>query len=293
MPKLKLEKDLRYLYVADKLAEWYPSVYEQLKEIVGDNLKVIPGCKDVWARDFMPLNGCDGSLISFDYNPDYLLRKHEDEYRTSQKELLYDVKLYNGRQLTYGQGKEERAVVLDGGNVVSCGDKVIVCDKIVLENDALESRGDFKARLEKQLGSEVVFVPWDYTEEPFGHADGYAVYLGGNRVMMNNSAQSNPEYAARLKSSLVDAGFEVVEFCLKNRSFNDWVYINYVQWGDLILVPALGLKDDEEAQQFISKATGLPLGKIKLVKMPKSLIEMGGALHCCTWNSDCEINEVK
>lgn len=163
-----------------------------------------------------------------------------------------------------------------------------MCDKVRLENGYfLDSKEKMEETFEEQLGAKIVFVPWDYEDEPYGHADGYVAYLGGNKVLMSNCREYNPCFADRLKQALVEkGGFEVTELTLKNESENDWVYINYVRYKDIILMPALGLKGDEEAREIIAEANNMPIDKVRMITLPRSLVNYGGALHCCTWNSD-------
>lgn len=280
---LKQEKDLKYLCVADCLLRDYPAIVSQLQKAIGkENVGIIPGCQDYWVRDFMPLNRRDGRLLSFTYRPDYVMRKLQLQYITNQQKLLDELGWPCDELRVNGQ-----RLVLDGGNVVVGDRHIFICDKALLENEPVDDAEDFKHQLKEQLGGDIVFLPWNYTVEALGHADGYVNYLGKGRVMMTHCEQGSTDYGARLWKTLRDAGFDVVEFQLRNRNQIDWAYMNVVQWRDLILMPAFGLKGDAEAQAFIAHAMELSEEKVIPIRLPHNLVERyGGAIHCLTWNSD-------
>ena len=84
--------------------------------------------KHVWARDYMPLQLQKSLFYSYQYSPDYLLGY--DGYIPDVEKILEELQI----------GRKSVNVVLDGGNVVKCGDKVIMTDKIFRENDGTEKR---------------------------------------------------------------------------------------------------------------------------------------------------------
>ena len=62
---------------------------------------------------------------------------------------------------------------------------------------------------------------------------------------------------------------------------NSWAYINFLQVGNLVLVPRLGIPEDEQALQQIAEA--MPLCKV--VGVPAfEAVRKGGALNCISWN---------
>lgn len=76
----------------------------------------------IWVRDFMPIQTGKHSFVQFRYDPDYL--KDEPEYKPDVEAILAGLNI----QVTQSD------IVLDGGNVISCGEKAIVTDKIFKEN---------------------------------------------------------------------------------------------------------------------------------------------------------------
>ena len=119
-------------------------------------------------------------------------------------------------------------IVLDGGNVIKCGDKVIMTDKIFKENPGYQ-RQDLVDALENLFFAELVIIPWD-KYEMYGHADGMVRYIDGNRVLLNNYINFDPCLRKRLLEVL-SAHFEVEELNYKavRPSKLSWVFLNYLQ----------------------------------------------------------------
>lgn len=90
-------------------------------------------------------------------------------------------------------------IVLDGGNVVKCGDKVIMTDKIIDENPMRFYR-DILRELENHFRAQIVLIPRDR----YGHADGMVRWIDGNRVLMNNYADFDPKLGKEVKAALFE-----------------------------------------------------------------------------------------
>ena len=112
----------------------------------------------IWARDYMPVQVSEKKFVKFNYSPDYL-RDYPD-YKPDTSAILSEL----------GLTVIDTDWVVDGGNVVSCGDKVIMTNKIFRENPNVE-RAKLVDTLSQLLEAEVVLIPEDVYEE-YGHADG-------------------------------------------------------------------------------------------------------------------------
>ena len=88
-------------------------------------------------------------------------------------------------------------IVLDGGNVVKCGDKVIMTDKIIDENPMRFYR-DILRELENHFRAQIVLIPRDR----YGHADGMVRWIDGNRDLLNNYVQTDPCLRKRVLEAL-------------------------------------------------------------------------------------------
>lgn len=87
------------------------------------NFEMLPGTKDIWVRDFMPIQKDVKSFIGYEYNPDYL--KEEQQYITSDVQKCFE---FTHNSLTTIDA------IVDGGNVIKCNNKVIMTDKVFVEN---------------------------------------------------------------------------------------------------------------------------------------------------------------
>lgn len=140
--------------------------WKNIKKTLDDNnvpYGLLPGTKDVWVRDFMPIEMADNSFVSYLYRPDYL--KNDKGYITSDVDGCYDFTDSTVRKTP---------IAIDGGNVIRCGDKIIMTDKIFKENGCTSPKM-LPKMLEEAFQAELILIPWD-TGEKFGHADGMVRY---------------------------------------------------------------------------------------------------------------------
>lgn len=74
---------------------------------------------------------------------------------------------------------------------------------------------------------------------------------------------------------------ETLKYKVDKTDKNSWAYINYLQVGNLALVPQLGISEDEQALQQIAEA----MPQCKVVGVPAlEAVRKGGALNCISWN---------
>ncbi len=191
----------------------------------------------------------------------------------------------------------ETSIKMDGGNVVICGNKIVMTDKVFTENGRIKGDNDFLQELKKAFGGrEIIIIPWSApgTSDPdsgldvYGHSDGFIKYAGDNRILMSADHMLHAEEAKAIKTVLTNNGFDVREMDfsqIPNDKLNfdlNWAYINFLQVGNLIFMPYFeGLAENDIAQGYIQEA--FPDCKIVPVEM-SDVVKEGGALHCLTWN---------
>ena len=146
------------VFISDRLGKCYPQIAGALESIFGNNLKIIPDTKDIWARDYMPIQIDTDRFVQFRYEPDYL--KREANLRTE-----------NASDLIGLANCQRSDLNIDGGNIVRWSDAVVMTEKIYKENRSVK-RPQLRRQLQKILGVERLIVipmePGDY----IGHADG-------------------------------------------------------------------------------------------------------------------------
>lgn len=231
----------------------------------------------------MPIQLTTDELVAYQYRPDYLSNPKLHQYITDTdvvvEQLLNE---YPGVEIKHLD------LILDGGNVVKCGDTIVMTEKVFKENPDWP---EFMIidKLEEAFGCEFMFLPWDKTEE-YGHSDGIIHYVGGNRVLLTNYDDFSPAYF-RSFINYLERKFEVIplEYPIKNKSEYNWAYINYLHVGNLILVPQLGIDEDLLALDQIQQA--MP-NNYKILGIPAmEAVSKGGALNCVSWNIDGNISK--
>ena len=221
----------------------------------------------------MPIQTDEKRFVSYKYYPNYLVKKHKEQYITDVKDVENVDFLHQAEVVTLD-------LVLDGGNVVKCGNKIVMTEKVFVENEE-KSRNEVQRFLEEAFQCEIVFLPWD-EREIYGHSDGIIHYLGENSVLMTNYDDFDKTFAQDFLR-ILEKHFDVktLKYNVEKTDKNSWAYINYLQVGNLVLVPQLGIPEDEQALQQIKEA--LPLCKV--VGVPAfEAVRNGGALNCISWN---------
>jgi len=230
--------------------------------------------KDIWARDYMPVQLERSRFVKFRYTPDYL--RGYTNLITGDEVL----EVIGAKGIT-----KKSNLILDGGNIISLGKQVALTDKVYKENP-WNTRDQVRARLREDLESDdLVIIP----KEPYdiiGHADGVIRMIEDGRVLINEY-KLIPYYRDKLVETLKEAGLEF-EFMphVYTPSKGDLpsavgIYLNYLRVGDLIVIPVFGLPEDDEAVYKIEDL--FPQATVKAVRA-EELAEEGGVLNCISWN---------
>ncbi|MCQ2147406.1 MAG: agmatine deiminase family protein [Bacteroidales bacterium] len=244
-------------------------------DIHGVTWSLLSGTRDIWCRDYMPLQIYPGKLAGYRYYPDYLLRNERDKATITDTELVCRM---NGLRCDSSLA----SVVLDGGNVVKADGRVIMTSKVFEENPGVDLSW-FIDHFERTVGAHMVVLPWDSNEE-FGHSDGICRYIGNDRVLMTNYADFDTKMAVRFRRAL-EAHFEKVE----ELEFNSgkvhkysWAYINWLQTEQVLIIPSFGIPEDSQALEQISRLMPEYAGSIEQVDA-SDLVIHGGCFNCCSW----------
>ena len=229
---------------------------------------LLPYTKDYWIRDFMPIQISETEFIQYKYKPDYLQSKQY--YITNPdiccKHLNIPTKKIN--------------IIFDGGNCIKCSDCIIMTDKVFLENSNL-SKIQVINILEETFQCEIVFIPWDKNEK-YGHADGMVRHIMQNKILLNNYINIDKPLRNRMLNILQNR-FDIIEldYNIPKQSIHNWAYINFLQIGNLILLPALDILEDKQAYKQFSKIfEGVKVEQVNI----SEIVKLGGALNCISWN---------
>lgn len=265
------------VFFSDLLPERCPTLYQSLDKILKENAighRLLSHTKDIWCRDYMPIQTSEKRFVFYKYNPDYLQTKY-------YQRTITDVNRVGNIECLRQDGEViDLDLVIDGGNVVRCDDKLVMTEKVFYENKD-KSRNEIQRLLEEAFECDIIFLPWD-RKEIFGHGDGIVHYVGDNRVLMTNYADFDTLKAHQFLKKL-EKYVEVIplKYNVKRKHERSWAYINFLQIGKLVLVPQLGIPEDEQALQQIADV--MPLCKVIGVPALEA-VRKGGALNCISWN---------
>ncbi len=221
----------------------------------------------IWARDYMPIQVNKEKFVRFRYTPDYL--EDYPEYKPDTSAILAAL----GIQVV------DTDIIIDGGNIISCGDKVIMTDKIFKENPNY-SKVALIDKLTALLEAEPILIPWDKHEE-YGHADGMVRYMGNGHVLLNNYCDFDKLLRKKLLAAL-SPHFEIMELHYGAYTDKSWAYINFLHTGQHIFIPMTENKVGDIAFRQIAEA--YPKCECHPIRECGCIIKEGGALNCSTWN---------
>lgn len=276
-----VQKNTQTVYLSELLKVRFPEACKRLIDILnrhGISFSFLKGTKDIWCRDYMPVQIPSGKLIQFRYDPSYL---KNPQYSDSRSNIEYVDKANNINPIFSD-------INLDGGNVVMFGNKAILTDRVFSENPDWIKEA-LLSELSKILECEIIVIPaykldYDFT----GHADGMIRFVDENTVLVNNLEQDfkymkNTIIRAFDKANLKYINFPWFEHKIKgNNDHAIGVYLNYLEVENLIVMPVFGVPGNKDAEA---------LAKLKEV-FPNKIIEtidfndvalIGGILNCTTW----------
>lgn len=270
------DKETNFVYFSSKLKEWYE--YDRIIKIL-DTHNIPYGelkeTKDIWCRDYCPFQIDDDTFVQFEYKPSYLRGYPNDRTKPKNIPQLKDLNI------------NESKINLDGGNIVKSKNKVIITDRIFSEN-CKELRDKF---LIKSLSDALHINPKDIIiipagkEEITGHADGMVRFINdkidNNRILVNKDLTS-------IKYTLKNLyNFDIIDFPVRYNNYDVnyesaiGIYINFLQVGNLIILPVFGFKEDDEAYKIIEKEfNGCDIETININRIG----QQGGLMNCISWN---------
>ncbi len=172
--------------------------------------------------------------------------------------------------------------MIDGGNVVKCGDRIVMTEKVFNENP-IKTHEEIISELQELFGCKIIFLPWDKYEK-HGHSDGIVRWLGAGKVLLT-AYELDLEMQTRFEK-ILSKHFEVEKLIFtrpRHGKKNTWAYINFLQTDKVIIIPALGTPEDEEALVQFKAFFPKYEGRIEQLNV-KRIINKGGALNCVSWN---------
>ncbi len=273
------DEQTNVLYYADTLPKKHREFYTAFDQAIADLgiiPKEIPGTRDVWAKDYMPVQINESSFVLFRYQPDYLVSTAKWRKTISDTERICQ---------DMGINCKTSDIVLDGGNISRGYGMAILCDKVFKENQNISEKSLVR-QLETVLEVEkIIFIP----THPFditGHSDGILRWYGKDTVLINDYRDDPTGYGLHLRMALHNAGLDYIEipyYPYENVTDDDATgeYINFLWMQQGIVVPLFGMKEDNKAMRVMEQL--FPWKTISTVKASGLSIH-GGVLNCISWN---------
>jgi len=253
----------------------------QVLDTCGMQYDFLNKTRDIWARDYMPIQVSKDKFVEFRYDPDYLqgLGKERRAIKT-YPDIVCD---------NLGIKTVKSDIILDGGNVVKSDKAVILTEKLLLENCRTYNENELIQQLEILFETDkIVLIPKD-PSEIYGHSDGMVRFVDNDTVLINWYYRTcDKDFRDELLQPITEKGlkYEWLDIGLDNEDVDDynWAYINFLQTEDLILVPKMGIKEDDIAYSQICKfyKSYSDRGKVFQVDS-RQIVENEGALNCISW----------
>lgn len=238
----------------------------------------LEGTRDIWCRDYMPIQKEEKHFIQFRYEPSYL-----EGYAHLQSNPV-EVLTENGWKV-----QEHSGINLDGGNVVKWEDKVIVTTRIFEENPHMEPDTILK-ELSRLFEAEVYTIP-SINKDMTGHADGHLRFVNKDTVVVNEMKE---EYAYWKKGfdKMIEKSklkFETLPMFFdkdpKHPESAIGIYVNYLQIGNLIIFPIFQVDGNKDVEALGKMMNLFPESEYLIEPVQvNNIAQKGGLLNCISWN---------
>ena len=266
------------VYLSEILKERYPDICDKLISIL-DKHKVeysfLKGTKDIWCRDYMPIQTPSGKLIQFKYDPSYL--KKNTEWEASRSDVKEVCRLNN-------IDAQFSNINLDGGNVLICDGRAIISDRIFSENPNRD-KDELVKELSQLLECEIIIIPAE-NDDMTGHADGMVRFVNRDTILGNNLEAEYKYWREGMQKVIEKFNLKYINmpFFVPKDSKHPLsavgIYVNYLEVNNLIVLPVFGREEDNQAITIIKEA--FPDKAVETIDYNDVAYE-GGLLNCTTW----------
>lgn len=277
------ENDTNYVYFSSLLTtqDKYSGFWRKLEGILKKEkilFGFIEGTRDIWCRDYMPIQISENDFVQFKFFPDYYLEPDEIHKLTIPGEIKIDYRI----DCRYSE------LIVDGGNIVKSGNTAILTEKIFTENGKCSPEKVLKTLKHDLEVDKVVILPiqpLDYT----GHSDGMVKFLNENCLLVSDYSGESKSWKIKMDKALEKSGLEIRIYpsvmCDEKNEKGDYTakgcYINFAQIGNKILLPQFDFPKDD----VVLKETKTLFPDCEIIPINSNEIAIdGGVLNCITWN---------
>jgi agmatine/peptidylarginine deiminase len=276
------DKDTNFVYFSELLRtkSEFAKTCAEIIEIFDNHdiqYEFLKGTKDIWARDYMPIQVDLDKRIEYRYDPDYLQAKKYRKIK-SYPDIVSELNNIS---------TQKTDVIIDGGNVIKSENSIIMTDKVIIENKENYSRDMIIGKLQELFETDkIALIPWDKENDEYGHADGMIRFVDNQTVLLQSYFD---DYSEKFKNQLfgeldrIGVKWEKMEFDVNEEDERNWAYMNFLQTKDIILIPKFDIDEDIQAMKQIKRwYTDYNDKQIENVDM-SAIVKEGGALNCISW----------
>lgn len=275
-------KGKEVVYLSGLLEEQFPERFNRLTSILkkhGVEYRLLKGTKDIWCKDYMPIQTESGKLIQFRYEPSYL--KGNKEWEDSRSDVK-EVCRQNGFEPVFSN------INLDGGNVLLCSGRAIISDRIFTENPEYTDKEQLVKELSELLEAEVIIIPAQ-NDDMTGHVDGMVRFIDHDTLLGNNRSDEYKYWTNGIEKVLKDYSLKYIDvpffYSYKDSKHPDHaigVYVNYLEVGNLIVLPVFEIEGNKDEEAIAVFKQIFPDRIIETINFNDVALE-GGVLNCVTW----------
>lgn len=264
----KLRTDKRFKTTCNALTKLFE------KHSIKYNL--LEATKDIWCRDYMPIQLETGKFVQFRYEPSYL--KNDLEHKSDPKEVC---KVNNIKP-------QFSNINLDGGNVVNWSDRAIISDRVFDENPKYSSRAKLISEIENLLEVEIIVIP-QIKSDMTGHVDGLVRFIERNKVLGNNRDREFKYWKDGINKVLNEKGIEYIDIPFLEHKVKKYpyhaigCYVNFLEVENLIVLPIFEIKNNKDQEVYDRFREIYPDRKIETINFNEIALH-GGLLNCTTWS---------
>lgn len=276
--KFSVEREGQVVYMSELLKTNYPETCSHLIKILEMHdvkYAFLKGTKDIWCRDYMPIQTESGKFIQFKYDPSYL--KGNKDWEASRSDVK-EVCRVNGIEAQFSD------INLDGGNVLICDGRAILSNRIFSENSNWDKE-KLVSELSKLLECEIIIIPAE-NDDMTGHADGMVRFVNRNTIVGNKLADEYKYWREGMEKVIEQYGLKYIDipFFLpkdpKHPHSAIGIYVNYLEVNNLIVMPVFGRDEDKHAVDVLRQT--FPDRVIETIDY-NDVAQEGGLLNCTTW----------
>lgn len=256
----------------------YPKFYQQFEEVLDRcniSFGLLPQTKDVWAVDFMPIQVECNKFVRFVYNPAYLQSK---KYLKSISDVDTICELIGIETI-------KSDIIIDGGNVTRTTDKIIMTDRIFIDNPTYDRKQLIKQLYEIFQVDKLFLIP-EQPKDLTGHSDGMVRFVDEQTIIINDYRKEGDQFRRAFEIAIYNTGLDYMKIPYnpyRNHNYNqaNGCYINYLQMNNTVIVPTFDIKEDDDVvKQFQQLFAGQTIATVN----GNDIANDGGVLNCITWN---------